>query len=478
MRDRFLWIGCLGYAALFTFLGSIKYAVHRNLVDFGIFAQTVASAFGCFCNPIEGSHWAFHFSPILYPVAIVVTLIPSPLTLIALQAIAGALVAPPIYALVRARRDVTTARLAALVAWLYPPLAGLIFGDFHENGFASAAVAWTLYAFDAGLFGWALAGAMVTLSIKEDQAVFLAIGGALGAWYYRGTKGGRVAATIALLSVAVLAAFSLFIRPHAALAVHSPWQPWRFYAWSAADAGSILAGVAARLGFLLLIFVPLLFLPFLTRMMWLAVAPLAEVLLSRMPTTYVVGSHYAGAWIGYVLTAFAFAVRELQPGRQRRALFACTALCIVELLIADPLHPGLNLRRPDARDAALDRFLETLPPDAGVATQEEAYTHLALRDPLARLLPETPDRSVLACLLLVDSDFSDSARLQEYGSTLDRLVRDRRYVPVARSGRIVLYRSTERSCASASPARAGQSSPARTIRCGAAHGAQRATCSA
>jgi uncharacterized membrane protein len=478
VRDRLLWIGCLGYAALFTWLGSIKYAAHRNLVDFGIFAQTVASAFGCFCNPIEGSHWAFHFSPILYPVALVVTMIRSPLTLIALQAIAGALVAPPIYALVRARRDVTTARLAALVAWLYPPLAGLIFGDFHENGFAPAAVAWTLYAFDAGLFGWAVAGAIVTLSIKEDQAIFLACGGALAAWYYRGTKGGRVAAAIALLSVAAFAAFFLFIRPHAAPATPSPWQPWRFYAWSAADAGSILAGVAARLGFLLLIFIPLLFLPFLTRMMWLAVAPLAEVLLSRMPTTYVVGTHYAGSWIGYVLVAFAFAVRELRLGRERAALLACTALCVVQFLVADPLHPGLNLRRPETRDTALDRFLETLPPDAGVATQEEAYTHLALGDPYARLLPETPDRSVLVCFVLVDLDFPDSARLQEYGGALQRLVRDRRYVQVARSGRIVLYRSADRSCASASPARAGQSRSARMIRCGAAHGAQRATCSA
>ena len=46
-------------------------------------------------------------------------------------------------------------------------------------------------------------------------------------------------------------------------------------------------------------------------MMWLAVAPLAEVLSSRMPTTFTMGTHYAGAWIGYVLIAFAFALREL-----------------------------------------------------------------------------------------------------------------------------------------------------------------------
>src|SRR5581483_249479 len=89
VRDRFLWTGCAVYAALFFWLGLAKYAVHRNLVDFGIFAQTIASAFGCFCNPLEGSHWAFHFSPILYAVAMAVALVHAPGTLIALQAVAG-----------------------------------------------------------------------------------------------------------------------------------------------------------------------------------------------------------------------------------------------------------------------------------------------------------------------------------------------------------------------------------------------------
>ena len=225
MRDRALWLGCLVYAALFTWLGSIKYEAHRNLVDFGIFSQTVASAFGCFCNPIEGSHWAFHFSPILYAAGIAVAVIRSPLTLIALQAIAGALVAPPIYALVRVRSDAGRARLAALVALLYPPLAGLVFGDFHENGFAPAAVAWTLYAFDAGMLVWAFVAALITLSIKEDQAVFLAIGGALGAWRFRGTKRGLLAAAVAATSVLVLAAFFAYIRPHAAAAAVASWEP-------------------------------------------------------------------------------------------------------------------------------------------------------------------------------------------------------------------------------------------------------------
>lgn len=450
MRDRFLWIGCLAYAALFTWLGAVKYDVHRNLVDFGIFAQTAASAFGCFCNPIEGSHWGFHFSPILYVVGAAVAAIRSPLTLVALQAIAGALVAPPIYALVRSSKGVVIARLAALTIWLYPPLAGLVFGDFHENGFAPAAVAWTLYAFYAGSIAGTIAGAVIVLAIKEDQAIFLAIAGALAAWWFRGTVRGRVAAGVALASALVCVTYFALIQPHASAAAQPApsaaegWQPSRFYAWSGLNASTLSSDLPARLGFALLAFGPLLFVPLLSPAIALAVAPLAEVLLSRMPTTYTMGTHYAGAWIGYVLVAFAFGLRRVRPERLRIVLGTCIALCAVESLVADPLHPGLNLRRVQVRDIALDRFLQRLPPDAGIATQEEAYTHLALTDPRARLLPELPGTATEACFVLLDRDFPDSARLQEYGEAFARLVRERRYALVARSDGILLYRRVQR----------------------------------
>ncbi|HEY2474087.1 MAG TPA: DUF2079 domain-containing protein [Candidatus Cybelea sp.] len=441
MRDRFLWIGCLVYAVLLTWLGSIKYDAHRNLVDFGIFAQTATSAFGCFCNPIEGSHWAFHFSPVLYAVGFAMGLVRTPLTLVALQAIAGALAAPPIYALVRrARGDAVAARLAALTVWLYPPLAGLIFGDFHENGFAPAAVAWTLYAFEIGSLAGTVAGAIVTLAVKEDQAIFLAIAGALGAWKFRGTRRGAVAALIALLAVITFVVYFALIQPRAGAAQELAWQPWRFYAWSGADVNVILSTLLARLGFLLLAFVPLLFLPFRSPAMLLAVAPLAEVLLSRMPTTYTMGTHYAGAWIGYVLFAFALAVGRLARARARLALAVCIALCVVEFAVADPLHPRLNLRGVQPRDVMLDQFLQTLPRGLSLATQEEAYTHLASREPYARLLPELPSQTIRTCFVLLDYDFPESARLQEYAGAIRGLVDERRYVLIARSGGIFLYR--------------------------------------
>lgn len=443
MRDRFLWIGCLAYAIVFTALGALKYSVHHNLVDFGIFAQTTASAFGCFCNTIEGSHWAFHFSPILYVVAAALYVLRSPLTLIALQAVAGALVAPPIYGLIRRHGGTEcAARRAALLIWLYPPLAGLIFGDFHENGLAPAAVAWTLFAFDAGQIAWTLIGAAVVLAIKEDQAIFLAIAGALGAWRFWGTPRGHVAAVVAVASVAVLTLFFGVIQPHASASAAASWQPQRFYAWTHADVVALPSMLFGRLGFLVLVFLPLLFLPFMSRWMLLAAAPLAEVLLSRQPTTYTLGTHYAGAWIGYVLVAFAFALQRFDSARMQKLLMVCAALCALEFIVADPLHPGMNLRRIETRDARLEDVLSRIPSTAAVSTQEEAYTHLALRDPNATLLPEDPSQTILTCYALVDEDFPASARLQEYGGRLRELVAQRQYVEVTRTANAVLFRRT------------------------------------
>lgn len=439
MRARLPWLLALAYAAIFTALGAWKYAVHRNFVDFGIFAQTSASAFGCFCNAIEGSHWAFHFSPILYVAGAALLLWHSPFALIALQSVACALVIPPVYGLVARRANGTIAALAALVATLYPPLAGLAFGDFHENGFAPAAVAWAAWAFDGGYLRAALAFAAVAIFVKEDQAIFFAVGGAAVWWRFRGTMAGRYALAAALFGAYCAYFFFHTMQPHHVAAAH--WAPERFYAWTAADVRALFpAGIAARIGFLLMILAPLGFLPLRSRVAWFALPPLAEVLLSRMSTTYTLGSHYAGAWIGYLLVAFAFSVRKGPERAAKRGSYLALACCAIELAVANPMHPGMNLRPVAARDRALDAALAALPPDAPVATQEEAYTHLALDDPDATLLPESGKVAIDACFVLIDRDYPDSPRLEEYGRAFDRLVANRTYVLVRRSGGIALYR--------------------------------------
>lgn len=443
MRSRLPWLLALGYAAIFTALGAWKYAVHRNFVDFGIFAQTASSAFGCFCNAIEGSHYAFHFSPILYLAGAALLLWHSPLVLIALQSVACALVIPPVYGLVARRANAPIATLATVVTALYPPLAGLAFGDFHENAFAPAAITWAAWAFDGGYARAALAFAVVAMCVKEDQAIFVAVSGAALWWRFRGTTAGRYALAAALLGALVAVEFFRDIQPHHVAAAQ--WAPERFYAWTPGDVHALLpGGIVQRAGFLLLIFLPLGFLPLRSRVAWFALPPLLEVLLSRMSTTYTLGSHYAGAWMGYLFVAFALGARKAPESASRRGLYVALACCAIELAVANPMHPGMNLRPLAPRDRALDAVLSSLPLDASVATQEEAYTHLALDDPNATLLPDDANAPVDACFVLIDRDFAESPRLQEYGRAFERLVARRIYVLVRRTGGIELYRRSTR----------------------------------
>lgn len=433
-----LWYATALYAIVYFLLGEVRYSAHRNFVDLGIFAQTAASAFGCFCNTVEGSHWAFHFSPILYAAGALMRVWPSALALVAMQAVAGALTIPPVYALVRTHADRRAARLAALVVLLYPPLAGVVFNDFHENGVAPAAIAWLLWAFDGGRVAWTIVFTLLALSVKEDQALFVAIAGIAGAFAYRRDRVRLGLSLFAFVAgAAVIAGYFTIAHPHAA---------GRFYAWTPHDVRSLLPrGILERIGFLLLAFLPLLFVPFRTPAVVVLILPLAEVLASRMSTTYTMGSHYAGAWAGWAFYAFAIGIRQIwwrDSHRAHRVLYWCVGLCVVEFAAADPLHPGFFLHARSTRDVVLDNVLASLPRDASIATQEEAYTHLAATDPSATVLPETADKAVTACIILTDEDFSDSPRLQEARGLVAQLVRSGAYRVSIRDGGVTLYMKT------------------------------------
>src|SRR5471032_2983048 len=89
---------CVTYAVVLTLLGVDRYATYHSGADLGEFVQTIATPLTGFGDtPEGGSHFLHHFSPLLYLCTPFLLLTHSPVALIALQAIAGALVAPAIY---------------------------------------------------------------------------------------------------------------------------------------------------------------------------------------------------------------------------------------------------------------------------------------------------------------------------------------------------------------------------------------------
>ena len=436
---RRIWLACLAYFLVFFFLGADRYMAHRSAEDLGIFFQTIASAFSGFSNTIEGaSHLTVHFSPVLYLIAPLVWVTHSALALVAVQAAANACVAPALFLIARKRVPERAAAWIAAVAFFYPPLWGVTFTDFHENGLVPATIAWLVYALDARKFRLAFLFVLLALCIKEDQAVFLAFLGCMSLIGYarKGDAAGRTWAfvTIASSAVAFLGYFTI-VRPLAG--AHSGWHPAVFYTQTQASAlTSPLRNLTDRLGYLLLALAPLAFLPFRSSFLILSLPPFAEVLLSRAPVTYTMGQHYAAVWIPYVLVAFVAAACDLQkahPLATRNALRFAYSVCAIVCVFANPLHPKYFLRVPQVADTNLDRFIGTLPKSIDVGTQEEAYTHMGFYPGATLGMEEYPQYA------LFDWNYADSNWVIRDGPKIKSDVARGRYRVVRSQDGIVLY---------------------------------------
>lgn len=453
--ERRVWLGALAYFSIFFVLGADRYIAHRSAEDLGIFFQTIASAFSGFSNTIEGgSHLSVHFSPLLYLIAPLVWATHSALALVAISAAANACISPALFFIARKRVGEREAAWIASIAFFYPPLWGVTFTDFHENSLVPAIIVWLLYALDARKFRTAFVLGLAALCVKEDQAVFFAFLGC-AAYLYYARRADAAAARWALFMTAtaatVFVGFFAVVRPLAG--AHGAWHPSVFYTQTKSTAmTSALRNVTDRLGYLVLAFAPLAFLPLRSRFILLALPPFAEVLLSRAPVTYTMGQHYAAVWIPYVLFAFVLAACDLQrssPMAARNAVRAAYAVAAIICLIANPLHPKYFLRLPQAADAQLDAFIGTLPPTIDLGTQEEAYTHMGFYPRATLGMEEYPQYA------LFDWKYPDSNWVLRDGPQIKREVARGRYRVVRSENGIVLYERV-----GPKPANALTSSPA------------------
>jgi uncharacterized membrane protein len=434
---------CVVYAVVLTLLGADRYATYHSGADLGEFVQTIATPFTGFGDtPEGGSHFLHHFSPLLYLFSPVLLLTHSPIALIALQAIAGALVAPPIYLIVRKRAPEPLALLAAFVALLYPPMVGVTFTDFHENGFAPATIAWLAWAIDTRRWGWAALLVAIGLAIKEDEALMFAVLGtafAIGAKRRGDIALFRFATGTALAGVVTLGLYFAVVRPLAG--GHDTWFALTYITNAAAHQDGLDA-VLGRLSFLLEAFVPLCFVPFFGWRVLIAVPGLIEVLSSRWSITYTMGQHYAGVWVGEVLVAYALAIaafaRERSPRFATRLAVASLVICVLNLSLASPTHWRHYLAPVDAHDRVLDSFVASLPPDAVVGTHDEIYSHLGF-DPNARNEWASQPQYVL-----VDDTYPSAAWREIERPKLDGLVLSGIYRLVRSADGVELYELTER----------------------------------
>lgn len=435
---RSVWIAVAVYAVVMTALGVDRYVTYHAGEDLGVFVQAIADAGHGMRDQGEfGSHFSHHFSPILFLCAPFLWAVRSPITLIALQACAGALTAPAIYLLARRRMDERLSVLAATIALLYPPLVGVTFTEFHENGFAPAVVAWLLYALDGRDFRLAAIFSVLALSIKEDQAYALAVLGiGYAAWsaYHKDKAGTIYGSALALASALVFIAFFGVILPRTGAPNYFAIEYYRSTIHGIATGPNAVFG---RLSYLIEAFGPLLFLPLRSPWVLLALPGFIEVLSSRWPIAYTMGQHYAGVWIGYVLVAFVMALGSIAASNARRAHAIapwCLVVCIAVNVFASPAHWGHYLALRTPHDRALDATLARIPAADSAGSVDEIFVHMSL-NPQARAGYEGR-----LDYLVVDSHYDSQGWRDVYEEQVARQLRSNRYAVISTDDGIILYK--------------------------------------
>ena len=122
------------------------------------------------------SHFAVHISPIYYVLLPFYMVFPSPLTLQIGQAVVLASGVIPVTLLCRRfRLSEKATLLVGFIYSLYPVLAAGCFYDIHENCFLTPLLLWLFYCFEERKYGWMYLCALLTLMVKEDAAIYVAL---------------------------------------------------------------------------------------------------------------------------------------------------------------------------------------------------------------------------------------------------------------------------------------------------------------
>jgi hypothetical protein len=191
-----------------------------------------------------------------------------------------------------------------------------------------------------------------------------------------------------------------------------------------------------RLTYVLEAFAPLLFVPFRSRLLWLALPGFAIVLLANSPGVWRMGMHYSALWIPWTLIAFAAGLATLRKPQTWAAVAA--AVCAIALVFFDPLHP-LHYLRPsyhaldDARAA-----LDCVPAGSTLATHDEWYAAIAAQRPGAMPVGEAGSQS--AQYVVVASDYPNAEFQARVMPRIARLAQAGTYRVVCRHGNVTAYR--------------------------------------
>ena len=381
--------------------------------DFGIFAQMFHSmkTHGVPNTTLERaemlSHFKVHVSPIWYLMLPFYCIFPEPETLQVLQALVMASSVIPLYLISRRHGLRPYMRfLVCLLLLLLPAFSGGVGYDVHENCFLSPLLLWMLYGIDSKNIPITAVFAVLTLTVKEDAAVYVAVCAlymiACSLVRFERKKLSSLISGVCILifSVAYFFAVTTYLAKHGDGVMTYRYDNFMY------DGGKSLITViksvilcpmkaifecvnAQKLKYIAHTMLPLLGLPFLTRRyerFILLIPYLLVNLMSDYTYQHDVFFQYGFGSTALLIYLVAVNVADIKIEWQRITALAC-ALCVSCAMFISVIMPTATVYSRYYRDGkdfyvSLEQYLDEIPDGASVSTTVFYTPHLSKRDVL------------------------------------------------------------------------------------------------
>lgn len=407
-----IWVTAGAAVLLFLFISAWTvcriWTFSTPSFDFGLFAQMFhyMKKIGQPLTTLERdgllSHFAVHVSPIYYLMLPFYALVPRPETLQVLQAAVVVSAVIPLWKIGKQHRlNSTECMLLCGILLLFPALSGGTSYDLHENCFLTPLLLWLFYFLEKKNWPLTAIFALLTLGVKEDAAVYVAV---IGLWLgvkslLQGRRGELLAGIFLLLG-----SLLWFFAVTAYLAKYGDGvMTYRYRNFMYDGSSSLITVVKAvlmnpmkafyecvdaeKLEFIALTMLPLLGLPLLTRRFERYLLLIPYILINLMSDyTY---QHSIFFQYCFGATAFLLYLTAVNLGDLRKSsirigvLFAAFFVsfgCFCSNII--PKATGYIQQNQTYSDyyQSVRKVLDTIPEDASVTTATFYSTYLSDRD--------------------------------------------------------------------------------------------------
>ncbi|MEM1588825.1 MAG: DUF2079 domain-containing protein [Candidatus Bathyarchaeia archaeon] len=411
------------YTTIFSIIEILIYHSYRIFTwDLGIFNQafwnTLHGRFLYYTPEIgvytrNGCFLGAHFSPTILLALPFYAIYPSGETLLVISTLVVALGALPIYEIANFfLKDEKAAMIIGITYLLYPPLQGITLSGFSPESFAVTLFAFILQCLVKADFKKLAVALPLGFMTHEASAPVIAAIGVYGMLYHRSIKSKGFKVSLAILIVSVPYFFfahqmRLFFgwtgRP-------SLWREWAIIGAETVSelplkvilnpAGSLIALISdwpAKLLYLILLLLPVLFIPLLGLKGLVPAIPYLSIsLLSTYRLYYSLEGHYSAFVAPFIFLGFIHGLMKLQVKKYSKISVSkiITSALAATILIFFIMLPTVYLQYQifnlnSEHNNIVRSFISRIPENASVLTQSNIFPHVSNRPNAYTIAPPT-----------------------------------------------------------------------------------------